>query len=150
MSLLAHPSHFDLEDGGSMYLRNVSNASHIQTVQRPKSRINILIVFKTTCQLYMHDMWCTVMHNIKVDIISNRNHIAQLGHYFCWCDRIGVVPTSRTGWVWWTDWCMIAGIEVFHKSVASRISRICSDHCLFPQLPRLISEGLLVVIRTQS
>jgi hypothetical protein len=70
LSLLAHPSHFDLENGGSMYLLNVSNASYIHTVQRPKSRISILTMFKTTCELHMHVMWCTVMHNIKVDIYT--------------------------------------------------------------------------------
>jgi len=45
-----------------------------------------------------------VLHNIKVDIISSSKSIAQLGHYFsCLYDRIGIVPTSRTGWVWQID-----------------------------------------------
>lgn len=36
-----HPLYSDLEDGGSMYFRNVSNNAHISMVQWPKSRINI-------------------------------------------------------------------------------------------------------------
>lgn len=30
-------THFDSEDGGSMYFRNVDNIDHIHTVQRPKN-----------------------------------------------------------------------------------------------------------------
>ena len=65
----------------------------------------------------------TVLHNIKVDIISNCKY-HRTRSVFLLYDRIGVMPTSRTGWVWWTDWCMFASIGVFHKSLTSRISKI--------------------------
>jgi hypothetical protein len=46
--LLSHPTHFDPEDGGTMYLQNNSNTVHINTVQRPKSKINITDVNSIT------------------------------------------------------------------------------------------------------
>jgi len=65
----------------------------------------------------------TVLHNIKVDIISNSKY-HRTRSIFLFYDRIGVVPTSMTGWVWWTDWCVMASVGVFHKSLTSRISKI--------------------------
>jgi hypothetical protein len=42
---LTHPAHFSCEDGNSIYLRNVGSTAHSHTVQRPKSRINIIFQF---------------------------------------------------------------------------------------------------------
>ena len=39
--------HFDSEDGGSMYFRNVDNITHIHTVQRPKSTISTKFIHQT-------------------------------------------------------------------------------------------------------
>jgi hypothetical protein len=39
-----HFGHFEPEDGGSVYLRNVENIAHIQTVERPKIR-SIVYIF---------------------------------------------------------------------------------------------------------
>lgn len=38
---LTHPTHFDSEDRGTMYLRNVLNKTQNRTDQRPMSWINV-------------------------------------------------------------------------------------------------------------
>jgi hypothetical protein len=35
--LFTNPTHFDHEDGGSMYLQNVGNTAHIHRVQGPSA-----------------------------------------------------------------------------------------------------------------
>jgi hypothetical protein len=40
-NIYTHPTHFDPEDGGRRYLRNICNTAHMHTVQRPKSKIKI-------------------------------------------------------------------------------------------------------------
>jgi hypothetical protein len=37
-----YPTHFVLEDGGSMYLRNIGSTAHIGMVQGPKSRTSTM------------------------------------------------------------------------------------------------------------
>jgi hypothetical protein len=35
---VVHPANFDPEDGGSMYLRNIGNITHLHMVQRLKRK----------------------------------------------------------------------------------------------------------------
>jgi hypothetical protein len=40
MSLFAHATKFDLEDGGRITSRNVSNAAHFHMSRKPKNKVN--------------------------------------------------------------------------------------------------------------
>jgi hypothetical protein len=61
-----HLTYFDLEDWGSIYLRNVDSTANICTVQRPKSINNIitlllllllLLLFSSTPFVIMNECW---------------------------------------------------------------------------------------------
>jgi hypothetical protein len=40
-SIVTHITRFDPEDGGSLYLENISNTAHLQNAHRLKGRISI-------------------------------------------------------------------------------------------------------------
>jgi hypothetical protein len=42
-----HPIHFDPADGGNMYPKNIGSTSHVHTVQGPKSRICVDVLYIT-------------------------------------------------------------------------------------------------------
>jgi hypothetical protein len=39
--ILTHPIHFDPQDGGRIYIRNVGNTAHMNAIQRLKTRFNV-------------------------------------------------------------------------------------------------------------
>jgi hypothetical protein len=60
-----HPTHFDPDDGGSVYRRNSDNATQIHTLQRPNSR-NYMRRYVIWCLRDWGRKWITDMRNLRV------------------------------------------------------------------------------------